>query len=103
MEKNLKNLLTNRTLCTIMTFVRFDGLSPNGKATDSDSVIFKVRILVAQLKAFRVIGKLFLLYRKLRVLSRVMSVFSSIQLEREMGVASHCLHKRSEKSEHRTE
>ena len=25
------------------------GLSPNGKATDSDSVIFKVRILVAQL------------------------------------------------------
>ena len=23
------------------------GLSPNGKATDSDSVIFKVRILVA--------------------------------------------------------
>ena len=31
-----------------------DGLSPNGKATDSDSVIFKVRILVAQLKAFQV-------------------------------------------------
>ena len=28
-----------------------DGLSPNGKATDSDSVIFKVRILVAQLKS----------------------------------------------------
>ena len=27
-----------------------NGLSPNGKATDSDSVIFKVRILVAQLK-----------------------------------------------------
>ena len=26
-------------------------LSPNGKATDSDSVIFKVRILVAQLKS----------------------------------------------------
>ena len=26
------------------------GLSPNGKATDSDSVIFKVRILVALLK-----------------------------------------------------
>ncbi len=26
-----------------------NGLSPNGKATDSDSVIFKVRILVAQL------------------------------------------------------
>ena len=26
------------------------GLSPNGKATDSDSVIFKVRILVAQLR-----------------------------------------------------
>ena len=25
-----------------------NGLSPNGKATDSDSVIFKVRILVAQ-------------------------------------------------------
>ena len=31
-----------------------DGLSPNGKATDSDSVIFKVRILVAQLKAFQI-------------------------------------------------
>ena len=29
------------------------GLSPNGKATDSDSVIFKVRILVAQLRALR--------------------------------------------------
>ena len=28
---------------------RYIGLSPNGKATDSDSVIFKVRILVAQL------------------------------------------------------
>ena len=27
-----------------------DGLSPNGKATDSDSVIVKVRILLAQLK-----------------------------------------------------
>ncbi len=26
------------------------GLSPNGKATDSDSVIFQVRILVAQRK-----------------------------------------------------
>ena len=31
------------------TFCCCDGLSPNGKATDSDSVIFKVRILVAQL------------------------------------------------------
>ena len=30
-------------------FVLVIGLSPNGKATDSDSVIFKVRILVAQL------------------------------------------------------
>ena len=29
---------------------RYIGLSPNGKATDSDSVIFKVRILVAQRK-----------------------------------------------------
>ncbi len=31
-----------------MSNVVVDGLSPNGKATDSDSVIFKVRILVAQ-------------------------------------------------------
>ena len=30
-----------------------DGLSPNGKATDSDSVIVKVRILLAQLKKLR--------------------------------------------------
>ena len=29
-----------------------NGLSPNGKATDSDSVIFKVRILVAQFGYF---------------------------------------------------
>ena len=40
------------------------GLSPNGKATDSDSVIFKVRILVAQLQALsrRTRGLFFLLY-----------------------------------------
>ena len=35
--------------CYIIPLVADDGLSPNGKATDSDSVIFKVRILVAQL------------------------------------------------------
>ena len=40
------------------------GLSPNGKATDSDSVIFKVRILVAQLRALRLKCS-FLLLRKL--------------------------------------
>ena len=31
------------------------GLSPNGKATDSDSVIFKVRILVALLGITKVV------------------------------------------------
>ena len=36
-------MLYNNVCCT-------DGLSPKGKATDSDSVIFKVRILVAQLR-----------------------------------------------------
>ena len=36
--------------CYIIPLVADDGLSPNGKATDSDSVIFKVRILVALLK-----------------------------------------------------
>ena len=40
------------------------GLSPNGKATDSDSVIFKVRILVAQLRALRLKCS-FLLLRKI--------------------------------------
>ena len=51
--------------CLVYNDIRSsDGLSPNGKATDSDSVIFKVRILVAQLKAFRVIGKLFLIFGK---------------------------------------
>ena len=39
--------------CYIIPLVADDGLSPNGKATDSDSVIFKVRILVAQLRALR--------------------------------------------------
>ena len=38
--------------------------SPNGKATDSDSVIFKVRILVAQLRALRLKCS-FLLLRKI--------------------------------------
>ena len=32
-----------------------NGLSPNGKATDSDSVIFKVRILVALLGITKVV------------------------------------------------
>ena len=44
MKKALDELLT--ILYNIFRCV--DGLSPNGKATDSDSVIFKVRILVAQ-------------------------------------------------------
>ena len=54
--------MLDECLCLVYNDIRSsDGLSPNGKATDSDSVIFKVRILVAQLKAFRVIGKLFLI------------------------------------------
>ena len=36
-----------------------DGLSPNGKATDSDSVIVKVRILLAQLEKSRSIYALY--------------------------------------------
>ncbi len=32
--------------------IKNEGLSPNGKATDSDSVIFQVRILVALLKRY---------------------------------------------------
>ena len=39
-----------------------DGLSPNGKATDSDSVIFKVRILVAQLKIQEMFPGFFVFY-----------------------------------------
>ncbi len=35
------------------------GLSPNGKATDSDSVIVKVRILLAQLKSLLFSRRLF--------------------------------------------
>ena len=50
--------MTNFLLSCIIQFVasvntlqaKLIGLSPNGKATDSDSVIFKVRILVAQLE-----------------------------------------------------
>ncbi len=38
------------------------GLSPNGKATDSDSVIFKVRILVALLR-FQYNAETFFLYK----------------------------------------
>ena len=38
------------------------GLSPNGKATDSDSVIFKVRILVALLKELT--GQFLFLYSR---------------------------------------
>ena len=44
--------MTKSVIYSIIQIVQFIGLSPNGKATDSDSVIFKVRILVAQLKAF---------------------------------------------------
>ena len=36
-----------------------DGLSPNGKALDSDSSIFQVRILVAQLKELSFFSSLF--------------------------------------------
>ena len=42
--------MTNLFPYSIIQIVQFIGLSPNGKATDSDSVIFKVRILVAQLE-----------------------------------------------------
>ena len=48
--------MTKFVILCIIIFAAADaaknnGLSPNGKATDSDSVIFKVRILVAQLKS----------------------------------------------------
>ena len=46
MKKALDEMLT----ILYNTFRCVDGLSPNGKATDSDSVIFKVRILVALLQ-----------------------------------------------------
>ena len=50
--------MTNFLLSCIIQFVasvntpqaKLIGLSPNGKATDSDSVIFTVRVLVAQLE-----------------------------------------------------
>ena len=47
----------------VPTIVGFDKApSPNGKATDSDSVIFKVRILVALLK--ELIGQFLFLYSR---------------------------------------
>ncbi len=51
LSKKRKKWLTNLFPYSIIQIVQFIGLSPNGKATDSDSVIFKVRILVAQLKS----------------------------------------------------
>ena len=42
------------------------GPSPNGKALDSDSSIFKVRILVAQLLRTRCDLVLFLLWRRVK-------------------------------------
>lgn len=45
----MKTALDEMLTILYNTFRCVDGLSPNGKATDSDSVIFKVRILVAQL------------------------------------------------------
>ena len=46
-------------VCYIISFAQVDrlerkneGLSPNGKATDSDSVIFQVRILVALVERY---------------------------------------------------
>ena len=49
MKKMLAYFLVLRynTVCCV------DGLSPNGKAPDSDSVIVKVRILLAQLEKSR--------------------------------------------------
>ena len=44
----LKKVLDEMLTILYNTSRCVDGLSPNGKATDSDSVIFKVRILVAQ-------------------------------------------------------
>ena len=55
-RKKTKKCLTNPAIPSIITTAvesvdaKFhNGLSPNGKATDSDSVIVKVRILLAQL------------------------------------------------------
>ena len=47
--KKIKNPLAINEKLLYNTFRCVDGLSPNGKATDSDSVIFLVRIQVAQL------------------------------------------------------
>ena len=48
-SKKIKNPLAINEKLLYNTFRCVDGLSPNGKATDSDSVIFLVRIQVAQL------------------------------------------------------
>ena len=50
MAENLKIVLDESSHLSYNSPCQHDGLSPNGKATDSDSVIFKVRILVAQLE-----------------------------------------------------
>ena len=47
--KKMKNTLAINEKLLYNIFRCVDGLSPNGKATDSDSVIFLVRIQVAQL------------------------------------------------------
>ena len=49
--KKIKKGLAKTKKVLYNTFRCVDGLSPNGKATDSDSVIFLVRIQVAQLSA----------------------------------------------------
>ena len=54
-----KKLLTILLKCSIICIVQNKALSPNGKALDSDSSIFKVRILVALLKPRREIFEVF--------------------------------------------
>ena len=44
------------------------GPSPNGKALDSDSSIFKVRILVAQLLRLEIYLKSFLFHKPLHIM-----------------------------------
>ena len=45
LAKNLKKCLHFRAVSRIITFVEHIGLSPNGKATDSDSVISRFESL----------------------------------------------------------
>ena len=54
--------------------IKYEGLSPNGKATDSDSVIFQVRILVALVERYSFECLFFMLNIKKSMKSRFFSI-----------------------------